>query len=120
MGLDLANIHKSPNSRRKKISNTLHMSQSTISKDINNIYQDKKKDSKKYGNELFLDVQNTLAGLAELIKKSWTIVDDPKAEQKERMKAISVILQYYGKRLVVKHRTPCNWAQRIYRFSRES
>ena len=27
------------------------------------------------------------------------IVDDPKAEQKERMKAISIILQCYGKRL---------------------
>jgi hypothetical protein len=26
-------------------------------------------------------------------------VDDPKAEQKERMKAISIILQCYGKRL---------------------
>jgi hypothetical protein len=47
MGLDLANIHKSPNSRRKEISNTLHMSQSTIYKDINNIYQDKKKRQQK-------------------------------------------------------------------------
>lgn len=48
---------------------------------------------------MFLEVQNTLAGLAELVKKSWTIVDDPKAEQKERMKAISIILQCYSKRL---------------------
>jgi hypothetical protein len=29
----------------------------------------------------------------------WTIVDDPKAEQKERMKAISIILQCYDKRI---------------------
>jgi predicted transcriptional regulator len=82
-----------------EISNSLHISQPTISRDINSIYQDKKKRQQKYGDELFLDVQNTLAGLAELIKKSWTFVDDPKAEQKERMKAISIILQCYGKRL---------------------
>lgn len=49
--------------------------------------------------DLFLDVQNTLAGLAQLIKKSWTIVDDPKIDQKEKMKAISLILQCYNKRL---------------------
>jgi predicted transcriptional regulator len=82
-----------------EISNTLHISQPTISRDINSVYQEKKKRQQKYGNELFLDIQNTLAGLAELIKKSWTIVDDPKAEQKERMKAISIILQCYSKRL---------------------
>jgi hypothetical protein len=52
-----------------EISNILHMSQPTISRDVNSIYQDKKKRQQKYGSELFLDVQNTLAGLAELIKK---------------------------------------------------
>jgi hypothetical protein len=37
-------------------------------------------------------VQNTLSGLlTEIIKKSWTINDDPKTEQKERMKASSLI-----------------------------
>src|SRR5215207_1785122 len=89
-----------------EISNILHISQPTISRDINSIYQDKKKRQQKYGSELFLDVQNTLAGLAELIKKSWTIVDDPKAEQKERMKAISIILQCYGKRLELLNISP--------------
>lgn len=82
-----------------EISSILHISQPTISRDINRIYENKKKRQQKYGSELFLEVQNTCAGLAELVKKSWTIVDDPKAEQKERMKAISIILQCYGKRL---------------------
>ena len=81
-----------------EISNTLHMSQPTVSRDINNVYEEKKKRQKKYGNELFLELQNTLGGLAELIKKSWTIVDDPKTDQKERMKAISLILQCYNRR----------------------
>jgi hypothetical protein len=39
-----------------------------------------------------------LAGLTEIIKKSWTIVDDHKSDQKERMKAMSIILQCYDKR----------------------
>jgi predicted transcriptional regulator len=82
-----------------EICSTLHISQPTVSRDINNVFEDKKKRQKKYGNEMFLEVQNTLAGLAELIKKSWIIVDDPKAEQKERMKAISIIIQCYDKRL---------------------
>jgi uncharacterized UPF0160 family protein len=29
----------------------------------------------------------------------WIIVDDPKAEQKEKMKSISIIIQCYNKRL---------------------
>jgi predicted transcriptional regulator len=82
-----------------EISNTLHISQPTISRDINHVYEDKKKRQKKYGNELVLEVQNTLAGLGELIKKSWTIVDDSKTEHRERMKAISLIMQCYDKRL---------------------
>ena len=82
-----------------EISDILHISQPTISRDINSIYQDRKKRRQRFGNEFFLDLQNTLTGLTEIIKKSWTIVDDPKADQKERMKAISIILQCYDKRL---------------------
>jgi predicted transcriptional regulator len=81
-----------------EVSNTLQISQPTVSRDINHIYEQKKKSQKKYGNKLFLEVQNILAGLVELIKKSWTIVDDPKTDQKERMKAISLILQCYNRR----------------------
>lgn len=59
-----------------------------------------------YGDDLALDVQNTLAGLAELIKKSWTIIDNPKAEQRERIKAISIIVQCYTKRLELRNVEP--------------
>ncbi len=44
-------------------------------------------------------LKNTLAGLTELVKKSWTIVDDSKAGKRERIKAMSLILQCYNKRL---------------------
>jgi predicted transcriptional regulator len=85
-----------------EISNILHMSQPTISRDINSIYQGKKERLQEYGNELYLDIQNTLEGSGELVKKRWTIVDDPKAEQKEKMKAITIILQWLR---IVRHWT---------------
>jgi hypothetical protein len=48
---------------------------------------------------MYFELKNTLAGLTELVKKSWTIVDDSKAGKKERIKAMSLILQCYNKRL---------------------
>jgi predicted transcriptional regulator len=81
-----------------EISSILHISQPTISRDINNIYEQKNKRQKRYGSELFLELQNSLAGLAELIKKLWITVDHSKTDDKERMKAISLILQCYNRR----------------------
>jgi predicted transcriptional regulator len=97
-----------------EISDILHISQPTISRDINRIYQDRKKRQQRFGNEVFLNLQNTLAGLTEIIKKSWTIVDDPQADQKERMKAMSIILQCYDKRLDLLTSEPTVDAAREY------
>lgn len=82
-----------------EISSTLRISQPTISRDINHIYQEKKKRQKKHGNELFLELRNTLAGLSELIKKSWAIVDDVKTEHNVKIKAMSLIVQCYNEKL---------------------
>lgn len=82
-----------------EISNILHISQPTISRDMNKIYQHSKKRQRNSFDELYFEFRNTLAGLTELVKKSWTIVDDSKTEQKERIKAMSLILQCYNKRL---------------------
>jgi predicted transcriptional regulator len=82
-----------------EISNVLHISQPTISRDINNLYQHSKKRQLNSFNESYFELRNTLAGLTELVKKSWTIVDDSKAGKKERIKAMSLILQCYNKRL---------------------
>jgi predicted transcriptional regulator len=97
-----------------EISDILHISQPTISRDITRIYQDRKKRRQRFGNEFFLNLQNTLAGLTEIIKKSWTIVDDPNADQKERMKAMSIILQCYDKRLDLLNSEPTVDAIREY------
>ena len=97
-----------------EISDILHISQPTISRDINRIYQDRKKRHQRFGNEFFLNLQYTLAGLTEIIKKSWTIVDDTQADQKERMKAMSIILQCYDKRLDLLNSEPTIDAVREY------
>jgi predicted transcriptional regulator len=73
-----------------EISSALHISQPTISRDLN--YQEKKRLQKKHADELFLELRNTIAGLSELIKKSWAIVDDVKTDHKESMKAMSLIV----------------------------
>jgi hypothetical protein len=52
---------------------------------------------RKYGNELLLELQKTLAGLAEILKKLG-IVDNLKTEEKERMRAILFIIQCYNKK----------------------
>lgn len=82
-----------------EISTILHISQPTISRDINNMFQHNKKRQRNSVNELSFELKNTLAGLTELVKKSWTIVDDSKAGKKEKIKAMSFILQCYNKRL---------------------
>jgi hypothetical protein len=38
-------------------------------------------------------------GVDEAIKKIWTIVDSPKTEDKEKVKAITLIKEYYKERL---------------------
>jgi predicted transcriptional regulator len=84
-----------------EISNILHISQPTICRDINKIYQHNKKRRTQLNsfNESYFELKNMLAGLTQLVKKSWTIVDDSKAGKRERIKAMSLILQCCNKRL---------------------
>jgi predicted transcriptional regulator len=82
-----------------EIANLLHISQPTISRDIKYIQKEIKKSTENYGEHLFETYRNTLLGLDEAIKKLWTIVDSPKTEAKEKIKAITLIGEYYRERL---------------------
>jgi predicted transcriptional regulator len=82
-----------------EIASTLHISQPTISGDIHYIQKQIHKNSENYGEYLFQVYRNNLQGIDELIKKLWTIVDSPKTNSKEKIKAIALIDQYYSKRL---------------------
>jgi hypothetical protein len=77
----------------------LHISQPTISRDIHYIQKEKCKNSENYGLHLFEVYRNNLQGLDEMRKKLWTIVDSPKTDSKEKIKAITLIGQYYRERL---------------------
>jgi predicted transcriptional regulator len=82
-----------------EIAHTLHISQPTISRDIHYILKEIRKNSENYGEHLFEVYRNNLQGLDEMIKKLWTIVDSPKTDSKEKIKAIMLIGQYYRERL---------------------
>ena len=82
-----------------EIANTLRISQPTISRDIHYIQNDLHKGKENYGERLFEVYQNSLLGLDELIKKLWIIVDSSKTDEKEKMKAINLIMQCYKMRI---------------------
>jgi predicted transcriptional regulator len=87
-----------------EIANTLHISQPTISRDIHYIRTDMRKNAENYDKHRFEVYRNNLLGLDEIIKKLWTIADSPKTNNKEKIKAIVLIGQYYRERLqLIRH-----------------
>ena len=44
-------------------------------------------------------IRNTLLGLDETVKKLWEIIDSPRTEAKEKIKAITLLKGCYNKRL---------------------
>ena len=82
-----------------EIANTLHISQPTISRDIHYIQREIRKNTENFGEHLFQVYRNNLQGLDEMVKKLWTIADSPKTDSKEKIKAITLIGQYYRERL---------------------
>jgi predicted transcriptional regulator len=81
-----------------EIANTLRISQPTISRDIHYLQKEIHKIKDNYGERLFEVYQNSLLGTDELIKKLWTIIDSSKTDEKEKMKAINLIMQCYKMR----------------------
>jgi predicted transcriptional regulator len=81
-----------------EIANTLHISQPTISRDIHYLQKEIHKSKESYGERLFEVYQNSLLGLDEVIKKLWAIIDSSKTDEKEKMKAINLIMQCYKMR----------------------
>jgi hypothetical protein len=63
------------------------------------IQKEIRKNSENYGQHLFEVYRNNLLGLDEMIRKLWTIVDSPRTDSKEKIKAVVLIGQYYRERL---------------------
>ena len=71
-----------------EISTTLHISQPTISRDIDFIRNPTNSalKTKDLSHLYCFELQNGLDGVQELMKNLWFIIDNPKIEVKERMK----------------------------------
>jgi predicted transcriptional regulator len=82
-----------------EISNTLHISQPTISRDIHYLEKERYKTERNYGQRLFSTYESNLLGYEELIKKLWSIIDSTKTDDKQRIKAITLINECYKQRL---------------------
>ena len=82
-----------------EISRELHMSQPTISRDIHYLEKGFARSTKNYGQRLFSNFESTMMGYDEIIKKLWSIIDSKRTDDKERIKAITLIAQYYRQRM---------------------
>jgi predicted transcriptional regulator len=82
-----------------EISRELHISQPTISRDIQYLEKGFAKSPKNYSKRLYSTFESTMMGYDELIKKLWTIIDSKRTDDKERIKAITLLAQYYRQRL---------------------
>jgi predicted transcriptional regulator len=80
-----------------EMSNTLHLSQPTISTDIDFIRKQNTgvEKRKNLAYRYYFEQQNALDGVGELMKNLWLIIDNPKIEVKERMKAMNLIMDCY-------------------------
>src|SRR5215204_5738962 len=82
-----------------EIASLLHISQPTISRDIHYIQKEIRKSAENYSEHLFEIYRNTMLGLDETIKKLWAIIDSPRTDGKERIKAIALLKECYKERL---------------------
>jgi predicted transcriptional regulator len=82
------------------ISNTLHISQPTISRDINFIRKQTSSAAKQdLAQRMSYEQQKGLDGLEELMKNLWLIIDNPKIQVKEKINAMKLMLQSQYMRL---------------------
>ena len=81
------------------IANTLHISQPTISRDLHYIKRAIRKNQERNVERYNEAHWTMLMGLEEAIKKLWTIIDSSKTDDRERIKAIILVMQYYKDKL---------------------
>jgi hypothetical protein len=80
---------------QSEISRTLHISQPTISRDIDFIYSRYITNSKNTYKRLSEEYITISLGIDEMIKNLWKIVDDNRTNVKSRLKAMSTIKECY-------------------------
>jgi transcriptional regulator with XRE-family HTH domain len=83
-----------------EIAQDLGVDQSTVSRDLQYIKQEAKKKIEKYLNEdILFEYLRYIAGSNEVTRELWGIVQNEKAMTKDKMSALSLLMQSYNKRL---------------------
>ena len=86
---------------QEEIAQDLHIDQSTVSRDLQFIKQQAKKQIEKYLREdiILFEYLRYMAGSNEVTRKLWEIVQDKNTTSKEKSNALSVLMQSYNSRL---------------------
>jgi predicted transcriptional regulator len=83
-----------------EIAQELGVDQSTVSRDLQFIKQEAKKKIEKYLNEdILFEYLRYIAGSNEVTRELWGIVQNEKTMTKDKMNALSLLVQSYNKRL---------------------
>src|SRR5919109_5389919 len=83
-----------------EIAQELGVDQSTVSRDLQFIKQEAKKKIEKYLNEdILFEYLRYIAGSNEVTRELWGIVQSEKTMTKDKMNALSLLMQSYNKRL---------------------
>lgn len=84
---------------QQEIISILHVSQPTISRDVAFLHNQREKEISDYGKLLFENHFDIVNGSTELLKQAWKILDNPKTDNKTRLKAMDFIKDIYDKRI---------------------
>jgi hypothetical protein len=85
---------------QEEIAHELHVDQSTISRDLQVIKQEARKQMEKYLREdILLEYLRYMAGSNEITRKLWEIIQNEKTNTKEKTNALSQLMQSYNSRL---------------------
>ena len=87
---------------QSEIAKELDVDQSTISRDLQLLKQEAKRNIEKYLNEdILMEYLRYIAGSNEVTRKLWEIVQDENVSTKNKTHALSLLMQCYNKRLEV-------------------
>lgn len=85
---------------QEQIAQELHIDQSTVSRDLHLVQQESKSHVEKYIREdILLEYLRYLVGSNEITRTLWEMVQSKDATRKEKMNAISLLMQMYDSRL---------------------
>jgi predicted transcriptional regulator len=79
---------------QSEITRQLHISQPTISRDIEYVRAHFSSDPKYYGNRIFTEYVNLSLATDEMLQNLWKLVDDSRISVKHRLKAMALMKEY--------------------------